>query len=90
MKMINPAILPPNAHRYPFKYVEVMFDEETGAWLVLVFNREAYERAADNEKIKPIDAISAMDEVTAISRAKKEHMYIVIAKTSGEIKTTLL
>lgn len=83
---MDPRLLPPGADRFPFKYIEVLFDEETSVWLVLVFNRRAYETTPDGGKIQPMDCFSAMDEVTAISRAKKEHPYLVIAKTVGETK----
>jgi hypothetical protein len=86
--MFNPAIVPAGANSLPFKYIEVMLDEETGVWLALVFYRQAYEMASDGDKITPSDSFSALDEVTLISRVKKEYPYIVIAKTSGEIKTT--
>lgn len=83
---MNPAHLPEGAHRFPFKYVEVLMDEDTGVWLVMVFDRRTYDSTPEGGKIQPMDAFSGLDEVTALSRAKKEHPYLVIAKTSGECK----
>jgi|GEM_PF-4938598 hypothetical protein len=88
--MFNPSIVPAFAYRYPFKYIEVLLDADTGTWLVLVFHRASYETVPDGGSITPIDCFAARDEVTAISRAKKEHPYLVIAKTAGELKTLQL
>lgn len=83
---MNPALLPDGAHRVPFKYVEVLKDEEAGVWLVMVFDRRTYETSPDGSNVQSMDAFAALDEVTALSRAKKEHPYLVIAKTCGECK----
>jgi len=84
--MFNPALIPAGMHNLPFKYVEVLLDEETGAWLALIYARNAYEISTPDCPAKFCDTFSAIDEVTVLSRARKEHPMLVIAKTAGEIK----
>lgn len=72
------------------KCIDVYYNEEMEYWIAFVFPYDMYKRFQEapegsGAELKAIDVISALDEVTLLSRVKTLYPALVIGQTDGEV-----